>query len=64
MCEGPHLAWINEENKILSAAGEGRIPFISADDIAAVAFHCLTEWGSHETEYLVLGPELLSYGQV
>ena len=64
LLEDPHLAWIKNENQIISAAGDGKIPFISADDIASVAFHCLTEWGSHKTEYVILGPELLSYGQV
>ncbi|KAI2739878.1 hypothetical protein DTO013E5_8172 [Penicillium roqueforti] len=60
----PSREWIKNENQIITATGDGKIPFVSADDIASVAFHCLTEWGSHKTEYVILGPELLSYGQV
>lgn len=47
-----------------SAAGEGKIPFVSADDIARVAFHALRDVGSSHKEYLILGPELLTYSQV
>ncbi|KAI2727272.1 hypothetical protein CBS147354_3474 [Penicillium roqueforti] len=64
LLEDPQRTWIKNESQVVSATGEGKIPFISADDIASVAFHCLTEWGSHKTEYIIQGPELLSYGQV
>lgn len=37
---------------------------MSADDIAAVAVRALTDRAPPNTEYLVLGPELLSYGDV
>lgn len=55
---------INEKDKIYSAAGDGKIPFISADDIARVAFHALTDQKPHNTEHLILGPELLTYDNV
>jgi len=51
-------------NKIFTACGDGKIPFISADDIAAVAFHALTDKTSHNCDYRVLGPELLTYDDV
>ncbi len=54
----------NKEGKIYSATGDGKIPWISADDIAAVTFVALTSPQAPNTEYLVLGPELLSYGDV
>ncbi|KAL1860002.1 Festuclavine synthase I [Paecilomyces lecythidis] len=64
LLEEPHLSWIRNENTIYSATGDGKIPFISADDIARVAFHILKDWNVQKTEYLILGPELLSYDQV
>ncbi|KAI9372974.1 Festuclavine dehydrogenase [Aspergillus egyptiacus] len=64
LLEDPHLSWIKSENKIYSATGNGKIPFISAYDIARVAFHVLTQWKPREEEYLVLGQELLSYDKV
>ncbi|OAS99920.1 ergot alkaloid biosynthetic protein A, variant [Blastomyces dermatitidis ER-3] len=59
--EGQHLLSIKEESKIYSATGEGRVPFVSAEDIARVAFRALTDARPHNTEHLILGPELLSY---
>lgn len=35
--EGPHRATIRDERAIYSAAGNGRVPFIGADDIALAA---------------------------
>ena len=55
---------IREESKIYSATGEGKIPWVSAEDVAAVAVRALTDRRAPNTEYLVLGPELLSYGEV
>lgn len=51
-------------SKIFTACGDGKIPFISADDIAAVAFHALTDETSHNCDHRVLGPELLTYDDV
>jgi len=55
---------IGTMNKILTACGDGRIPFISADDIAEVAFRALTDKASHNCDHRVLGPELLTYDDV
>jgi uncharacterized protein YbjT (DUF2867 family) len=46
---------------VYSAAGEGRIPFIDTRDIAAVAAVALTEPGHEAKEYVLTGPEALSY---
>lgn len=52
-----------EGDRVFSASGEGRIPFIDARDIAEVAAVVLTEAG-HEGETLTLtGPEAISYRQ-
>jgi festuclavine dehydrogenase len=37
---------------------DGKVPFISAGDIAAVAFHVLTDEKLLETDYRILSPEL------
>lgn len=55
---------IGKMSKIFTACGDGKIPFISADDIAAMAFHALTDEKSHNCDYRVLGPELLTYDDV
>lgn len=62
--EGAHLATIKGESKIYTACGDGKIPFIGVKDIAAIAFHALTDEKSHNTDYKMLGPELLTHDQV
>lgn len=64
LSEQQHLPTIRDENKICSAAGEGKIPWVTAEDIAAVAFKLLADKEPHNRDYVVYGPELLSYGQV
>jgi uncharacterized protein YbjT (DUF2867 family) len=49
---------------IRSAARDGKIPWVSVDDVAMVAYRALVDEPSHDTEHLVLGPELLSYDDV
>jgi len=60
----PHVLSIKEEGRIYSATEDGRIPFVSADDIAACAVSALTTLDAPNVDYLVLGDELLSYGDV
>ncbi|RMJ26911.1 hypothetical protein PHISP_02218 [Aspergillus sp. HF37] len=55
---------IRDQGKIYSACGDGPIPFISATDIAAMAYRALTDPKSHNCDHRVLGPELLTYDQV
>ncbi|RYP93153.1 hypothetical protein DL770_000727 [Monosporascus sp. CRB-9-2] len=55
---------IKNESKIYSAAGDGRVPFVSTGDIARVAIRLLTDEEVPETEPVILGPEPLSYDQV
>lgn len=59
-----HAKTIREEGKIYSAAGDGRIPWVSVEDIAAVGFRALTDKKSMDTDPVILGPELLSYDDV
>ena len=62
--EAQHLTPIRDEGKVYSATNDGQIPFVSTEDIACVAKHLLTDKKSHNTDYVVLGPELLSYDDV
>lgn len=55
---------IRDQGKLYTACGDGKIPFIGALDIAAMAFHGLTDEKPHNTDYMVLGPELLTYDEV
>jgi uncharacterized protein YbjT (DUF2867 family) len=55
---------INKDGKICTGCGNGRIPFIDAEDIARVVFHCLTDKTVPNTSVEVIGPELLTYDDV
>jgi uncharacterized protein YbjT (DUF2867 family) len=55
---------IAREGTIRAASGEGKIPFIDARDIAAVAALTLTTAGHEGKKYVLTGPEALSYGEV
>lgn len=57
-------ASIREEGRIYSAAGDGRVPFVDARDIAAVAAVVLTESGREGMRYVLTGPEAISYDDV
>ena len=52
---------IRDKSAIFSAAGDGKISFVSAEDIAAVAYHALTVEKPPNRDYVIVGPELLSH---
>ena len=52
------------KGEIYAATGKCRMPWVSAKDIGAVAYSALTDKLSHDTDHVILGPELLSYGDV
>ncbi|KAG0652081.1 Agroclavine dehydrogenase [Hyphodiscus hymeniophilus] len=62
--EMQHLPTISDQDMIVTTTGEGKVPFVSAEDIAECAFRALTDAKSHDTDHLILGPELLSYDQI
>ncbi|KAL9591450.1 MAG: hypothetical protein Q9179_007712, partial [Wetmoreana sp. 5 TL-2023] len=64
LSEAQHLPTIRDEGRLCSATGEGKLPWVSAEDIAAVAFRALTDEKSHDCDHLIVGPDLLSYGQL
>jgi len=59
-----HLHTIRNMDIIVTATGTGKIPFVSASDIAGVAYRALIDEVPHNTEHLILGSELFSYDQV
>lgn len=60
----PHLSSINGESAIYSATGDGRVPFVSVDDIAAIGARILLQTDAPEHDLPITGPELLSYDDV
>lgn len=55
---------IDDDGVILSATGTGRVGFIDADDIAAVAVHALTDNRAPDHDLVLTGPEALSYDDI
>jgi nucleoside-diphosphate-sugar epimerase len=55
--QGHHLGSINQEGKVYSTTGDGKIPFVSVDDIAACAKELLTAPDAPNNDYLILGQE-------
>lgn len=62
--EGSHLATIRGEDAIYSNTADGRVSFISADDIARAALALLTGPGGQNRDFVITGSETLSYDQV
>ena len=62
--ESLHRGPIRNEGKFYSATNNAKIPFVSTEDIARVAQRLLLDHEPHNTDYVVLGPELLSYDDV
>ncbi|MGP3998808.1 NmrA family NAD(P)-binding protein [Streptomyces sp. 8N706] len=59
-----HALSIREDGIILTAAGSGRVGFVDADDIAAVAVRALTDGRAPNTDLVLTGPEALSYDDI
>lgn len=59
-----HLKTICEEGAIYSATGDGRVPFIDVNDIAAVAVEALVQPNFPDRDLVLTGPEALSYDTV
>ncbi len=56
-------AYVIKEGVIYSASGDGKIPYVDARDVAAVAVVTLTTPGHVGKKYVVTGSEALSYRQ-
>ncbi|MFD3682328.1 NmrA family NAD(P)-binding protein [Streptomyces sp. NPDC058613] len=59
-----HARTVRADGTIRTAAGSGRVGFVDADDIAAVAVHALTAAQAPNTDLVVTGPQALSYDEV
>lgn len=59
-----HAHSIRDHDEIVTATGDGRVPFIDAADIADVAVHALTDPAPPNTDLLLTGPEALTYAEV
>jgi uncharacterized protein YbjT (DUF2867 family) len=62
--EAHHLASIREEGAIYSAAADGRIAFIDAEDIANCAVAALLAPDAANRDHVLTGPQALSYDEV
>jgi len=51
-------------NSIITAAGDGKVPFVGVDDVAQAAYDALFAENSPNTDYIVIGPSLYSYDEV
>ncbi|MEU2686760.1 NmrA family NAD(P)-binding protein [Streptomyces hygroscopicus] len=59
-----HAVSIRDDGVILTATGSGRVGFVDAEDIAAVAVHALTDAHAPNTDLVLTGPEALSYDDI
>ncbi|WP_308162775.1 NAD(P)H-binding protein [Nocardia alni] len=57
----PMADGIRERGEIVTATGQGRVAFVDAEDIAAVAVRALLDTVPHNTSHLITGPGALSY---
>lgn len=62
--EAFHALTIRDESAIYTATGDGRVAFISADDIAQSAFAALTAVRPSNTDFVLTGPRAISYDEV
>ncbi|MEU3712024.1 NmrA family NAD(P)-binding protein [Streptomyces catenulae] len=60
----PHARSIRDEGTIWTATENGRVGFVDAEDIAAVAVRSLTDRQAPNTDLILTGPEALSYGDI
>lgn len=59
-----HQHSIQKKGVIYAGAGDGKLAFVAAKDIAAVAFRAFTDKVPHNTDHIITGPEALSYDEV
>ncbi|MGW9370018.1 NAD(P)H-binding protein [Streptomyces xanthophaeus] len=62
--EHAHAHSIREEGVIRTAAGSGRVGFVDADDIAAVAVHALAADRAPDTDLVLTGPQALGHDDI
>jgi uncharacterized protein YbjT (DUF2867 family) len=60
----PAADTIRKDGMISAPAGQGRVGFIAASDVARVAAQVLTSGGHEDQTYVLTGPEALGYADV
>jgi festuclavine dehydrogenase len=60
----PYVKVITEQDSFATATSKASLPFISTEDIGRVAVRVLTAEKSLDTDFVIVGPELLTYDQV
>ena len=59
-----HADTVRESGVLRTATADGRVGFVDAEDIAAVAVRALTDPVAPNTDLLLTGPQALSYAEV
>ncbi|MGW3174675.1 NmrA family NAD(P)-binding protein [Streptomyces sp. NPDC001153] len=59
-----HALSIRRDGTLWTATGSGRVGFVDAEDIAAVAMHALTDEQAPNTDLVLTGPEALGYDDI
>ncbi|MER6290895.1 NmrA family NAD(P)-binding protein [Streptomyces sviceus] len=59
-----HGRSIRDDGTIWTATGSGRVAFVDAEDIAAVAVRALTDERAPDTDLVLTGPEALSHDDI
>ncbi|MEU5127579.1 NmrA family NAD(P)-binding protein [Streptomyces mobaraensis] len=59
-----HARSLREHGELVTATGDGRVAFIDADDIAAVAARALTDPEAPCRDLILTGPRALGYAEV
>ncbi|MCS0637666.1 NAD(P)H-binding protein [Streptomyces sp. LP05-1] len=60
----PHAESLRDDATLVTATGHGRVGFIDAEDIAAVAARALTDALPHNRDWVLTGPGTLSYDEI
>jgi NAD(P)H dehydrogenase (quinone) len=58
------LPWIEAVGAIVACAGDGRVAHVAAADVARAGAVVLTERDENGRDYVITGPELLSYAEL
>ena len=57
------IEYITKDSVVYSASGDGKIPYVDARDVAAVAAVTISQPGHVGKKYVLTGSEAISYGQ-
>jgi uncharacterized protein YbjT (DUF2867 family) len=58
------IPWIEATGAIIACAGDGRVAHVAAADVARAGAAILADGSENGRDYVITGPELLSYGDL